>query len=291
MSPVTDGEHLYAYFGSRGLYSYDMDGKLQWSEDFGDMDIQMGFGEGTSPALYGNTLIIKWDHQGESFIAAVDKRTGKTLWKVPREEKTSWSTPVIVEVEGKPQVITTATSKIRTYDLASGKLIWETEGLTANVIPSPVVADGMVYCMSGFRGNALKAIPLGKSGTLTESDVAWTFNKATPYVPSPLVYNGKLYFFSNNNGILTCLDAKTGKPLFAEERLPELRQVYASPVGAAGRIYLVGRDGTSLVLKQGDSLEKIASNHLDDRFDASPAIAGNEILLRGHENLYCIAQQ
>lgn len=289
-SPVTDGKHVFAYFGSRGLYSYDVDGKLQWSQDFGDMDIKMGFGEGSSPALYENTLVLKWDHQGESFIVAVDKNSGKTLWKTPREEKTSWSSPVITVVDGKPQVITTATSKIRSYDLATGKLLWETSGLTDNAIPSPVVNDGVAFCMSGFRGNSLKAIPLGKTGTISESDYLWTFNKATPYVPSPLLYKDKLYFFSNNNGVLTCLDAKTGKPYFAEERLENFRQVYASPVAAADRVYLFSRDGKALVLKQGEKLEQLASNTLSDHFDASPAIAGNQLFVRGRDNLYCIAE-
>src|ERR1041385_3986401 len=151
-SPVTDGQHVFAYFGSRGLYCYDMAGRLQWSQNFGQQHIAMGFGEGSSPALHGDTLIVNWDNEGDSFIIALDKTTGKTRWKQPRDERTSWATPLVVEYEGKAQVVTAATRKIRSYDLASGKLIWECGGLTPNVIPTPVAGDGMVYPTSGFRG-------------------------------------------------------------------------------------------------------------------------------------------
>lgn len=291
-SPMTDGKHVFAYFGSRGLYCYDMNGRLQWSQDFGDMRIALGFGEGSSPALFGKTMVVNWDHEGEDFIVALDKETGKELWRQPRDERTSWATPLIVEHDDQTQVVTAATGKIRSYDLATGKLLWECAGLTANVIPSPVFGNGMVYCMSGFRGNALKAIRLGKSGDLTDSDaIVWTYNKATPYVPSPLLYEGKLYFFSNNNGILSCFDAAAGKPFYAEERLQDIPGVYASPVGAAGKVYLAGRNGTTVVIKQSDKLEVLATNRLDEKFDASLAVVGKELFLRGREYLYCVAEQ
>jgi outer membrane protein assembly factor BamB len=291
-SPVTDGKHVFAYFGSRGLHCYDLNGDLQWSQDFGDMRIANGFGEGSSPALYGNTLIVNWDHEGDDFIVALNKETGKELWRQSRDERTSWSTPLVIEHAGKLQVVVSATGRIRSYDLATGKPIWECAGLTSNVIPSPVAGDGLVYAMSGFRGNALFAIRLGKSGDLTDSDaIVWKQNKATPYVPSPLLYGDKLYFFSSNNGILSCLDTATGKPLFTEERLDAIRGVYASPVGAAGRVYLVGRDGTTLVLKRSDKLEALATNKLDDHIDASPAVVGKELFLRGREYLYCLAEK
>jgi outer membrane protein assembly factor BamB len=291
-SPVTDGQHLFAYFGSRGLYCYDMEGRLNWSQDFGDLRIAMGFGEGSSPTLYGDAIIVNWDHEGESFIIALDKHTGKTLWKQPREEKTSWSTPLVVEVEGKPQVVVAATSKIRSYDLASGKLIWECGGLTGNVIPCPVTADGILYAMSGFRGNSLLAIRLGRTGDLTGTDaIVWSYKKNTPYVPSPLLYGNKLYFFSNNNGVLSCFEAKTGTPLIDGEKLEALAGVYASPVGASGRIYLTGRNGAIIVLKQSDKLDVLATNQLQEKFDASPAVVGKELFLRGKESLYCVSEK
>ena len=291
-SGLTDGKHLYACFGSRGLYCYDLDGKLVWNADLGRMRMAMGFGEGSSPALYHDTLIVNRDNEDNSCIIALDKNTGKTLWKKPREEHTSWSTPLIIERDGKAQAVVTATGKIRSYDVASGDVLWECGGLTRNVIPCPVADAGTVYCMSGYQGNALLAIRLGRTGDLTGSDaIAWTHNKSTPYVPSPLLYNGKLYFFAVNNGVLTCLDTKAGDPLFDAQKLEDLAGVYASPLGAAGRVYLPGRNGVTVVLKQSDKLEVLAVNRLEEKFDASPAAVGKDLFLRGHEYLYCLSQK
>jgi outer membrane protein assembly factor BamB len=291
-SGLTDGKHVFAYFGSRGLYCYDLDGKPQWDQDLGKMRMAMGFGEGSSPALYRDTLIVNRDNEDNSFIIALDKNTGKTLWKKPREERTSWSTPLIIERDGKAQAVVAATGKIRSYDVASGDVLWECGGLTRNVIPCPVADASTVYCMSGFQGNALLAIRLGRTGDLTGSDaIAWTHKKSTPYVPSPLLYGDKLYFFANNNGILSCLNTKSGEPLINAERLEELSGVYASPLGAAGRVYLAGRNGVTVVLKQSDKLEVLATNRLDDKFDASPVAVGKELFLRGREHLYCVTEK
>ena len=291
-SGLTDGKHFFAYFGSRGLFCYDLDGKPQWDQDLGKMRMAMGFGEGSSPALYHDTLILNRDNEDNSFIIALDKNTGKTLWKKPREEHTSWSTPLIIERDGKAQAVVTATGKIRSYDVTSGDVLWECGGLTRNVIPCPVADAGMVYCMSGFQGNALLAIRLGRTGDLTGGDaIAWTHNKSTPYVPSPLLYGDRLYFFANNNGILSCLNTKSGEPLINAERLDELSGVYASPLGAAGRVYLAGRNGVTVVLKQSDKLEVLATNQLEEKFEASPAAAGKDLFLRGREYLYCITEK
>ncbi|MFH1747089.1 MAG: PQQ-binding-like beta-propeller repeat protein [Planctomycetota bacterium] len=290
-SAITDGEHLYAYYGSRGLYCLDMQGELKWQKDFGEMQTRRGFGEGSSPALYGDTIVINWDHEGDSFIVALDKNTGKELWKVARDEITSWATPLVVEVDGQPQVITSAARFIQSYELATGKSLWRCSGMTQNVIPSPVYADGVLYAMSGFRGSAVLAIKLaGARGDITDTEaVLWKHDKGTPYVPSPLLYDNALYFLSVNKGIITCLDARNGQEHYGRERLPEISEVYASPVGAAGRVYVVGRDGTTVVLKHGPKFEVLANNKLDDTFDASPVIVGKELYLRGHEYLYCIA--
>ena len=153
-SAVTDGEHLWAFFGSRGLYGYDMQGNLIWEHDFGDLNIRQGFGEGSSPALYGDKIIINWDHEGQSFITALDKRTGRQIWRTDRDEATSWSTPLVVEHDGGAQIVTSATDRVRSYDLETGRLIWESDGVTPNAIPSPVAGEGMVYATSGFRGSA-----------------------------------------------------------------------------------------------------------------------------------------
>ncbi len=289
-SAVTNGKLVFAYFGSRGLHCFDMKGNLKWSKDLGRMQTRNSFGEGSSPALHGNTVVVNWDHQGDDFIVAFNATTGKELWRQRRDEDTSWSTPLIVTHGGVTQAITAATNRIRSYDLASGKQIWECAGMTANTIPTPVSGNGMIYATSGFRGNALLAIRLGRQGDLTGTDaIAWSHNRNTPYVPSPLLYDGRLYFIGNNNGIVSCFDAKTGKPLISAERLDALQGVYASPVGAGGKVYLVGRNGATVVLKTSDKLEVVATNTLNDRIDASPAVAGKDLFLRGHQHLYCIA--
>jgi outer membrane protein assembly factor BamB len=289
-SAVTDGEQVFAFFGSRGLYAYDMKGNLQWSKDFGDQTTRMGFGEGSSPGLFKDTIVINWDHEGEDFVVALNKKTGEEIWRKQRDEATSWSTPLIVEHDGKAQVIVAATKKVISYDLKDGSTIWECSGLTGNVIPTPIYHEGMVYVTSGFRGNALLAIKLGRTGNLDETDaIVWKHGKGTPYVPTPVLYDGKLYITSHNNPIITCFDAKTGKAIFEEERLSGPQGLYASPVAAKDKIYVVGRNGTTAVLKNSDKLEVLATNVLGEPVDASPALVGKEMYIRGHEHLYCIA--
>ncbi len=289
-SPVTDGEHLIASFGSRGLFCYDLDGNLKWEKDFGDMQTRNSFGEGASPALHGNTVVINWDHEGpDDFIVALDKRTGKELWRTPRKDATTWSTPLMVEHGGKTQVVVNATENVISYDLATGKEIWSTTGQTVNVIPTPVTDGKVVYAMSGFRGATLQAIQLGRTGDLTGTDaILWTHNKSTPYVPSPLLVDGLLYFVSGNNGQLSCFDAKTGKAHYEAERLEGVFGIYASPVSAKDRVYVLGREGACMILKKGSKLEISGINKLDDKTDASIAMAGNQLFIRGHQNLYCI---
>jgi outer membrane protein assembly factor BamB len=291
-SPVTDGEHLYVSFGSRGIYCYDLNGGLKWQKDLGDMQTRNSFGEGASPALHGDTLVINWDHEGDDFIVALDKRTGDERWRQKRDEPTTWSTPLIVEHDGKVEVVVSARNRVRSYDLKSGAQLWECGGMTENVIPTPVSAFDHVFAISGFRGAALLAIKLGRTGDLTNTDaITWQHSKGTPYVPSPLLSGERLYFYAGNNGVLSAFNAKSGVPLFEAERIDGLLGgVYASPVAANGYVYLVGRDGKTVVIKDGDKLEPVATNKLDDEFDASAAIAGGEIFLRGHQYLYCIAE-
>lgn len=292
-SCVADGENIIAFFGSYGIYCFDHQGHLVWEKDLGDMKIENTFGEGSSPALYGNHLIVKWDHEGPSFIASLEKTTGKIIWKKERDEGSSWSTPIVAEADGKSQVIVSATECSRGYDLQGGEVIWELGGLSENVIPSPVYSDGMVYLMSGFRGNVLQAIKLdGAKGDLTGTNaVAWTYGKSTPYVPSPLIYKGKLYFLQGNKGRLTCADAKTGKIYYTKQKLEGMKGVYASPVGANDRVYIAGRNGVFYVIKQGPQFEVLAKNILEDRFDASPVVVDTELYLRGLKYLYCIAEE
>ena len=290
-SAVTDGEVVCASFGSVGLYCYDIDGRPLWETDLGDMRTKMGFGEGASPTLYRDLLIVPWDHEGQSFIAAFDKRTGRERWRTPRDEETSWSTPLVVEGADGAQVVTSATEAVRGYDVATGELLWWDRGVTENAIPTPVSADGLVFVTSGYRGSRLAAIDLSRAaGDIRGSDaVVWSVDRDTPYVPSPLLLDGQLYVLKSNTGVLTAYDAATGARRYGPERLRGIRNVYASPVAAGGRLYVTSRDGATAVLRAGPAFDVLAVNTLDDGFDASPAIAGDEIYLRGRQFLYCIA--
>lgn len=292
-SPVTDGEHIFAYFGSYGLYCLDTSGKVVWKTDLGDMRVRNAFGEGASPALHRDTLVVTWDHEGADFIVAFDKSTGKERWRVARDEPTTWATPLIVADGDRAQVIVPGSNRCRSYDLKTGEVLWECGGLTMNVIPSALTDGKTAYLMSGFRGAALKAVKLAEArGDIDHSPaVMWTYDKDTPYVPSGLLHRDQLYFLSNNRAMLTCLDARTGKVHFGPERLEGLRNIYASIVAAGDHVYILDRDGATLVLKAGPELKVVATNTLDDSFDASPALAGGEIFLRGSRHLYCIARK
>ena len=286
-SPVTDGKLVWTNFGSRGLHCIDTDGNLKWSKDLGRMNTIMGFGEGGSLAIAGNAVIVVRDHEGDSFIVALNKETGEILWRKDRDEATSWATPLPVEVDGKIQIVTSATNFIRSYDLDSGEIIWQCSGQTRNVIPSPVTGFGMVFCTSGFRGSSLQAIELGKTGDLSDTNaVKWQVKEATPYVPSPLLYGDKLYVCSVNQPVISCYNAKTGEAYFLKERLEKLNGIYASPAGAAGRVYFIGRNGVTCVLKNSGKFEVLAVNTIDDNVDCSPAFVDNDMYIKGKENLY-----
>ena len=180
------------------------------------------------------------------------------------------------------------TKRIRSYNLATGEVLWECGGMTVNAIPSPVADDKSVYCMTGYRGSAAVAIPLASTGDLTNSDnVRWR-SQGTPYVPSPLLVNGRLYFTKGNEALLTCVAVATGKPILDRVRLPGITSLYASPIAAKDRVYVTGRDGTTLVIKQGDGLEILATNRLNDPIDASPVAVGKQLFLRGERYLYCV---
>ncbi len=292
-SPFTDGQRLYAYFESFGLYAFDMDGTLLWEKDLGDKRMRNEFGEGSTPALYENTIVVVWDHlNGESFIAALDKRDGRELWRQPRKEIDTWATPLILNVNGRPQAIVPAMERVRSYDLATGAVVWESRGLTMNSIPSPVHdGNGLVVVMAGFRGNDLKAIRVAdaKGNIDGTSAIVWGLDRDTPYVPSPILVDGVLYFLKSNSGILSAFDAKTGKPHYQNQRLENVPNVFSSPVSASGRIYFTGQEGSTIVIKSGPAYEVLATNHLDDGFDASPALVDNEMFMRGRKFLYAIA--
>ena len=290
-SPVTDGHYLFAFFGSRGLYCLDREGKVQWEKDWGRMQSRHAHGEGSSPVLHEDKLIVNWDHEGDSFLIALDKDDGRELWKAPRDEMTSWSTPVMAEADGKAQVVVSGTRRVRGYDAETGEVIWECAGLSRNVVASPVAGQGMAFAANSYDWQAMLAIRLaGARGDITGTDrVAWTLNRLTPYVPSPLLYDDALYFLRHNQGILSCLNPRTGEEIHPPVRLPGVRNIFASPVGTPDRIYIADREGAVLVLRKSDVPVVLALNRLDDSFSASPALAGNELYLRGDKHLYCIA--
>ena len=287
---VIDGKHLYAFFGSRGLYCYDLNGKLVWEKQFPPMRMRLGFGEGVAAVLEGDTLYLKFDQEEGSYMLALDKRTGKELWRVPRDEVSSWSPPLVVTHNGRKQVVVSATNKVRSYDPATGKVIWECAGLGTNVIPAPVSAGGIVYVMSGHRDPNLLAIRLGREGDLTGTDaIAWTNNRGNSYTASPVLHDNKLYFVTDS-GMLSCLNASTGE-VYYRQRLPRPYNFKASPVGANGKLYLATEEGDVVVVRMGEKYEVLATNTLTDQvFIATPAIAGGSLYLRSQEALYCIRQ-
>ncbi len=290
-SPVTDGKHLFAYFGSRGIYAFDLDGNLLWEKDLGEMRKILQFGEGNPPVLHGDKLILKRDHQGQSFIVALDKNTGKELWRKDRDEMSSWSAPLVVEHGGRTQAVVSGTTKTRGYDLETGEVIWEAAGLGRNVIPNPVIQDDIVIVMSGYRDPNLLAIRLGGKGDLTDSDaILWTNQRANAYTASPLLHDNKLYFVTDN-GFFSCFNATTGEPYYQQVRLPKPYSFKASPVGANGKLYLSTEDGDVVVLKMGEKYEVIATNTLEGHsFISSPAIVNGEIFLRSETSLFCIRE-
>ena len=297
MSPTTDGERLYVSFGSRGLYAYDFSGELLWSRDFEvAMHIFNRFGESSSPALHGDTLVLSFDHDGpqSSFVVAVDKRNGEIKWRRDRDEKTDWSSPIIVEHQGKSQVVLSGGNFARAYDLESGEELWKVSGLTKGPVPAPVPGPGMVYLASGTNGQAFKAMRLGGSGDLTGTDFeAWTLAKSVSYNPTPLLWGDELYMLKDvmsGNTFVSAFDAGTGTPRYQDGRLPQAWTIKASPVGAAGRIYLASEEGDVIVLARGAALEVLGVSSMDEQILATPAIAGRDLFLRTRAHLWRLAE-
>ena len=288
-SPITDGQHLWAFFGSRGLYCYTLAGDLLWQKDFGTLNMFRDFGEGAWTALDGEKLFVVLDQEGESFLLALDKNTGRELWRTPRQGNTNWSGPYITSYNGRTQVIVSATREAAGYDLETGKRIWSARGLGQNTIPAPVAADGMVFVMSGYRNPNLMAITLGREGDLTGTDaIVWQNQRGNSYTPSPVLFEGKLYVLTDT-GMLSCFDAKTGKPYYQQERLPKPYSFKSSPVGANGKLYLASENDDVIVVRMGEKFEVLATNTLKDQmFISTPAIVENSIYLRGQNTLFCV---
>lgn len=291
-SPATDGQRVYAFFGSRGLYCYDMAGKLLWTKDFGvQMRMRLAFGEGAAITLHGNRLVAVFDHEGEGLLAALDTATGKEVWRIPRREGTSWSSPLVVQHGGSRQVVVTATPKVKSYDLESGKLLWEVSGLGLNPIPQPVQQGDVVYVMSGYRDPMLLAVKLGRTGDLTGTDaVVWQATRGLSYTASPVLHDNTLYLLTDN-GQLSALNAATGAPHYQQTRLPGPANFKSSPVATNGKLYIASEEGDVIVIKMGPAYEVLATNTLTDQsFIATPAVADGEIYLRSRTHLFRIAE-
>lgn len=291
-SPTTDGKRLVCWFGSAGLFCYDLEGKKLWERDLGEAKIGSSLGEGSSPVLYGDKLVVVRDYSRCGSIEVLEAATGKTVWSKERDEDNAWATPLVIEHSGRTQVITSASNFVRSYDLYTGEVIWQCSGLTGNCTPCPQIEGDYVICMSGYKGFAAMAIPLTETGDISGSEkIGWSMQKGTPYVPSAVLYDSLLYFNQSNQPILRCVDSKSGELVFGPQRMSGISNIYSSPVAASNRIYFVGRGGTTIVLNRTRSYEPIATNKLDERFDASPAIAGNQLFLRGTKYLYCLADE
>lgn len=291
-SPCTDGERVYAHFGSRGLHCFTTAGEHIWSRDFGDMTVRHGFGEGSSPTLAGGMIIVPWDHEGPSRLLAVDTRTGTTIWETHRDEPTCWATPLVVtDAGGTTQVVMNGQTAARGYDLATGRELWRCGGQTERPCASAVAADGTAFIGSGFRGSFLGAFDLAGRGDLEGgTHVLWTKHAATPDVASPLLSSGRLYYYKEKSGLLTCVDVTTGEPLFEKARIPGVTRTYASPVAAAGHVYLTDRSGRITVIEDGPTLKVVTENDVGEGVDATPAPSGDSLFVRGEQHLFRFAE-
>lgn len=292
-SPVTDGKRFYAFFGSHGLYCLNRKGDMLWQKQLGTMHTKHGHGEGASPALHGQTLVVNWDHEGESFLLALDSANGTEKWRVSRNEVTSWSTPIITNVDGEQQVIVCGTDRVRGYKLSTGNVVWECGGMSANIVATPVVGNGVLYVGSSYEKRILMAIKLsGAQGDITGSDqILWTRTRGTPYVPSPLLYRGSLYFLTHYQNVLTRVTAETGLNAPGALRLGPLSNIYASPVAANGHVYITDLNGQTLVITDTEIPRVVSVNPIGEPVSASLVIDGSLMLIRGSTHLYCVAAQ
>lgn len=291
-TPVTDGKNLYVSFGSFGIYALSLAGDVLWQIDLGDMQIQNGFGEGSSPVLWGELVILSWDHEGDSFVVALEKATGKERWRTPRPAGTSWTTPLLVRAKDREELVIGG-ARTASYDPATGKELWHQgeSGGRGGAIASPVAIDELVIFASGGRGGGeARGLVAEASAAQDEPhEPLWALRIDAPHVPSPLAYGGKVYMLKQDSGMLSVIDPASGSLAYGPERLKGVADVYASLVAAKDHLYVAGRDGTVEVLSTWPKIETLAVNKLEDGFDASPAIAGDELFLRGKANLYCLA--
>ena len=291
-APATDGQRVYAFFGSRGLFVYDLNGKLLWQKDLGiKMQMRLAFGEGTGVVVDDGRVYLQFDHSGEGAVIALNAADGKELWRAARKENSSWSTPLIVTHAGAKQLVVTADTRVKAYDVNTGKVAWEVAGLGLNPIPQPVQFGDTVIVMSGYRNPKLMAVRLGRTGDLTGTDaIVWETTRGTSYTASPALHDGRLYIIADN-GMLNVFDAATGTPHYVQQRLPKPYNFKASPLAVKDRIYLATEEGDVVVVKAGNTFEVLSTNTLTDQsFIASPIAVGNELYLRSRTHLIKIAK-
>jgi outer membrane protein assembly factor BamB len=291
-SPATDGSRVFAFFGSRGLYAYDLDGRLLWQKDFGvRMRMDMAFGEGTPLAIHDNRLLLHFDHVDIGFLVMLDPATGREIWRTKRTEPYNWAGPYVARHGGQRQIILSGLT-VRGYDFDTGKLLWEAAGLGENTIPQPVQHEDLVIAMSGHTVKLLMAIRLGRTGTLTGTDaIAWSTTRGAPYTPSPLLHENRLYVLTDS-GQLSCLNATTGAPLYEQARLPKPYNFKASPVGANGKLYLASEEEDVVVAAMGNEFKVLAINTMPGQsFISSPVIVGGDIYLRSRTHLFRISDR
>lgn len=292
---VTDGKYVITYFGSEGVYCYDFNGKLIWKKSIGNIDT-FGMGVGASPVLHENLVIFVCDQNlavpKDSFMVALDKKTGNQVWRVERPIQGSWATPVIVKVAGRTEMVTSGNEFLISYDPATGKELWRTTGLKSHAIATPVIGHGLAILSSGYPAKAVTAVRLGGSGNLDGTDkIAWKYNKGTAYVPSPILYGDYVYLMSDA-GILSCLNAKTGEVVYEGGRVPVATKFYgASPVAFDGKILLTSDDGDTFVIKAGPKHEVLSTNSIGEPCRTSIAIADGKLFIRGDKHLFCIGNK
>ncbi len=301
-TPISDGERVYAYFGMHGVYCYDLDGKQLWQRDLGAYKMLMNWGTGASPALDGGRLFILCDNDEKSFLAALDKKTGRDLWRVSRDEKSGWSTPFVWRNQVRVEIVTAGMNAIRSYDPVNGKVLWELKRPAGSspsfVNATPVASESMLYVAAGSKpgSSPLWAIKAGASGDIalkrgetSNAWIAWSNTKACPPMASPLLYEDKLYIVMQNNNILMCLDARTGKEVY-KERLKGAKSFTSSPWAYDGKLYCLDEDGHTFVVKSGPKFELLGKNEIKDMFWSTPALSRDALYLRGADRLYCIRQ-
>jgi outer membrane protein assembly factor BamB len=299
-TPVTDGERIYCCFGNVGIFCFDFAGQLLWRHKLAPLPTRFGWGTAASPALHQGRLYYCNDNDQESYLLALDAKTGQEVWRTPRDEKSNWATPFVWENESRTEIITPGTGAVRSYDL-DGKLLWSLKGMSSITIATPFAAHGLLFISSGYvldPKRPVYAIKPGASGDIsldkdaTSNDfIAWSQPKAAPYNPTTLVSGDRL-FVLYDRGLLAGYNARSGQELFSPQRLPNGRAFTSSPWASGGKIFCLNEDGITFVLRDSNQFELLHTNPLaeDDMGMATPAIAGDRLLIRTSARVYCIQQ-